>query len=335
MRKRRDITVPAHPNGTRSYSSGLVKRIFAGTIAMAIVLFFLGGVLFINLLSSKVSGLHEQINILKAEHRALLHEKQQLVLEKAALTDSIARKTHGLDMLGEELDNIEALVGLKPSPDKNLRERIDSIGQTALEKKMMLDSIPSGYPVESRTVTSRYGMRIHPVHGGSAFHGGIDLRSARGAPVYATADAIVEYAGWHRESGLGKMIMLIHNYGFSTTYGHLDKIMVSPGDFVKKGDVIGLVGNTGISTAPHLHYEIHCLKRRYDPAPFMDWSIEQYDPIFESVERIKWQQIVEGIRSNINVASTGFSPEIHLEIPYPLDGVRPKTRAYRQVQETQ
>jgi hypothetical protein len=326
---------PSEYQGTRFYIKELVKRIFAGTMAMTFLFLLIGGAVFLHLLSGKVSCLNERIYELTIQQEELIQENEMLVSEKIALATSVARKSHGLNVLGEELNNIEALVGLKPSPGKNLRERIDMAGQTALEKKMMLDAVPSGCPVDLHVVTSRYGMRVHPVHGDTSFHGGIDLRSPRGAPVYATADAIVEYAARHHASGLGKMIILVHNYGFATTYGHLDKIKVGPGDFVRKGDVIGLVGNTGVSTAPHLHYEIRYLKRRLDPEPFLHWSIETYDTVFEKEEHVNWLSIADAVRGNISTASTGYAAEIHIELASPLNGVRSRNRMFRQVQEKQ
>ena len=280
----------------------------ATTIAM-IAAIMLGGFLFIQLLSGRVTDLNEQINELTAIQENIHQEKEVLMQEKVELVSSVTDKSHSLDLLGEELNHIESLIGLNPSPDKPIYERIDTASQTVLEKRRMLNSIPSGYPVDSRVITSGFGRRVHPVHGNNSFHGGVDLRSPRGAPVYASADGIVEWAARHRESGLGKMIILIHNYGFTSTYAHLDEIKVRVGQFVRKGELIGLVGNTGVSTAPHLHYEVRYLKRRLDPKPFMEWSMEDYDTVFEKEDRIQWQSLAEAVRRNVKVPQRQWSQE--------------------------
>lgn len=280
----------------------------AGVLAM-IVLAMVGGVFAVHLLSCKVSDLTGQIHELAREYEEIQQEKEVLVQEKTRLNTSVANKSQGLDMLGEELNNIEALIGLTPSPEKPLHERIDTASQTVMEKRMLLDSIPSGFPVDSHVITSAYGTRAHPVHGNSSFHGGVDLRSPRGAPVYAAADGVVEWAATHRESGLGQMIIVVHNYGFTSTYAHLDEIGVNVGEFVSKGDVIGAVGSTGVSTAPHLHYEVRYLKRRLNPKPFMEWSMEEYDIVFEEEDRIQWQSLAEMVRKSVNMPKRQFSQE--------------------------
>lgn len=130
-----------------------------------------------------------------------------------------------------------------------------------------------------------------------ALHGGIDFSAPRGTPIHATADGVVEWAAHHDSSGMGKMIRLIHNYGFSTVYGHLDGIEVKPGNYVRRGDLIGYSGNTGASTGPHLHYEVRHLNRRLDPATFLRWSISEYDILFANEDRVEWESLVEIIRS--------------------------------------
>ncbi len=308
MRNRCIITVSDY-RGSRHFSlTRAAKRSFVGA-ATVLVGLLLGGFFFIHLLSSRVIDLNEQIHELTLIHEEIRHENKLLMLEKTRLAASMADQTLGLDILGEELNHIEMLIGLKSDPELPLYERIDTASQTALEKRMMLNSIPSGYPVDSRVITSHYGTRVHPVHGNSSFHGGVDLRAARGDPIYATADGVVEWAAMHRGSGLGNLIILVHNFGFTTNYAHLDEIIVSAGDFVSKGDVIGFVGSTGVSTAPHLHYEVQYLKRRLNPRPFMDWSMEEYDVVFEKEDKIQWQSLAEAVRRNVSMPQRQLSQE--------------------------
>lgn len=104
-------------------------------------------------------------------------------------------------------------------------------------------------------VTSGFGLRRHPILGYTRMHAGIDFGAPWGSPIYAVGDATVSYAGWH--GGHGNYVRLEHGSGFATGYGHMSRIAVSPGMHVRAGQVIGYVGSTGLSTGPHLHYELY------------------------------------------------------------------------------
>lgn len=124
-------------------------------------------------------------------------------------------------------------------------------------------------------------------------HYGIDFKANRGTPVYATADGIVEFAGYHKSSGFGKLIILNHNFGFKTYFAHLDAVKVKNGDFISKGQLIGNSGNTGLSTGPHLHYEIRHLFTHIDPEPFLTWNITNFNTLFGKVKGVKWASLNE------------------------------------------
>ncbi|MDE0084499.1 MAG: M23 family metallopeptidase [Candidatus Poribacteria bacterium] len=117
-------------------------------------------------------------------------------------------------------------------------------------------------------VTSHYGYRNHPVTGHYRLHEGIDFRASTGTRVYASKTGKVTYAS--RKGGYGKTVSIQHEDDYSTSYGHLSRIYVSVGDFVRQGQVIGLVGNTGISTGPHLHFEIRYKGKSENPARHLD-----------------------------------------------------------------
>ena len=110
-------------------------------------------------------------------------------------------------------------------------------------------------PVVGGRITSGFGARRHPVLGYTRMHAGIDFGASYGSPIYAVSDATVEFAGWH--GGHGNFVKLGHGGGFATGYGHMSRIAVSPGSRVRAGQVIGYVGSTGLSTGPHLHYELY------------------------------------------------------------------------------
>ena len=103
-------------------------------------------------------------------------------------------------------------------------------------------------------IVSPFGRRIHPVYNVEHFHTGIDIANSIGTPIHATADGVVIFAGW--QEGYGKVILIEHEFGYTTVYGHLSVFKVKKGQRVSRGEVIGLMGNTGTSTGPHLHYEV-------------------------------------------------------------------------------
>ncbi len=123
-------------------------------------------------------------------------------------------------------------------------------------------------PLESGKVIANYGKRYHEVLKIFRFHYGVDIRTKPGAPVYAVADGTVEFAGKNR--GYGNSIRLQHGDGYSSFYGHLDKILVREGQQVKAGTVIGLVGASGLTTIPHLHLEIRHHGETLNPLGFLN-----------------------------------------------------------------
>ena len=125
---------------------------------------------------------------------------------------------------------------------------------------------------------SSFGIRFHPILKVVRPHEGIDLTAPRGTPIYATADGRILQAGY-RAGGFGKKILLDHGYGYRTLYGHCEEVMVKTGQEVKRGEVIGIVGSTGLSRSPHLHYEVHVNGRPVDPINYYanDLSADEYD----------------------------------------------------------
>ena len=124
----------------------------------------------------------------------------------------------------------------------------------AMSGGMQQESSMFGSPVSGH-ITSGFGMRRHPILGYVRMHSGVDFAASWGSPIYAVNDGMVNYAGWH--GGHGNYVRLDHGGGISTGYGHMSRIAVSPGMVVRRGQVIGYVGSTGLSTGPHLHYELY------------------------------------------------------------------------------
>lgn len=218
---------------------------------------------------------------------------QAIERRNAELNRVIEEQSAELSQLDLELGHIEAMVGLRPEPDVGRSQRLDTASQTALERALMLQTIPSGNPIQGHSrKTSGYGWRRHPISGERSFHAAVDLAADRGTPVVATADGVVNFAARHN-SGLGKLVILDHNFSFKTYYAHLDRIKVRQGEFVPAGTVIGRVGSTGSATGPHLHYEVWHLQRKLNPEPFVAWDIDNYEALFEKEGRVNgthWQR---------------------------------------------
>ncbi len=146
------------------------------------------------------------------------------------------------------------------------REAFDQICSSLYDKKEILDHTPSIQP--TRGYLSRgFGIKTDPFTGTKQPHLGIDLAANIGTPVYATADGKISFVG--RDRGLGKMIRINHLSGYTTVYAHLSQIQVKRGEHVKRGDLIAMVGNTGYSTGPHLHYEVHFQGCPKDPLNYV------------------------------------------------------------------
>ncbi len=162
---------------------------------------------------------------------------------------------------------------------------LDEIVEMAKNKKEMLASIPAIQPVANKDLkrmASGYGYRIHPIYKTRKYHWGMDFSAPKGTPVYATGNGKVEKVKRSRR-GYGNQVKIDHGFGYKTFYAHLQKYTVRKNQKVKRGDVIGYVGTSGTSTAPHLHYEVIKGKRKVNPVYyyFNDLTPEEYDKMLE------------------------------------------------------
>ncbi len=147
-----------------------------------------------------------------------------------------------------------------------LDSRLSLLESQFSRRSAQIASTPTVWPVHG-VVTSAFGLRTDPFHGGTAVHEGIDISTSRGEPVLATADGTVLLSGWAGE--YGRAIEIVHNDRYVTLYGHLEQTLVSQGQAIRRGDRVGLVGSTGRSTAPHLHYEVHADGRPVNPLEYI------------------------------------------------------------------
>ncbi|MFN2333966.1 MAG: peptidoglycan DD-metalloendopeptidase family protein [Wenzhouxiangellaceae bacterium] len=285
----------------RHYTLTQLMRRLALALGTAVALVFCIAMLAIALLSGQVDRQQSRMAELQQRNQQIQDQNYNLLARQDELQQQVERRARELMALSDDLDQLESIIGITPPPSLPVADRISVASHTAFEKRLLLGSIPSGYPLGEATVTSEFGMREHPVVEKTRLHGGIDLRASIGTQVWSTADGVVEYAGHNPGSGMGKMIKIVHNYGFSTIYAHLDQVDVKVGQYISQGEPIGRTGNTGLSNAPHLHYEIRYLGRRLNPEPFMKWSIDRYKTVFEQEERIQWQSLARTVRNQVRV----------------------------------
>ena len=193
------------------------------------------------------------------------YENSDLVIETAKRLDNIRKKLYVQSKSFDEL-----------------------IGK-AKEKEEMLSCIPAILPIYNKDLTrtaSGWGLRVHPIYKIVKFHYGMDFTAPLGTDIYSTGDGVVERVTPSLR-GYGNHVIINHGYGYKTIYAHLDRFNVRVGQKVRRGDVIGFVGSTGASLAPHLHYEVELNGQKVDPSNyyFNDLTPEQYERMIEIASR--------------------------------------------------
>jgi murein DD-endopeptidase MepM/ murein hydrolase activator NlpD len=182
------------------------------------------------------------------------------VLEKADFGDAA--------LFEESFDGDQGSLDMEALKDQiaETMKSVTDIRSYISEQRDIYLATPMGWPVSGR-LSSRYGYRLHPKHGTRRFHSGVDISVPKGTPIKVTADGIVSFAGWTR--GSGNAVVVEHGHGYSTAYAHNKRNLVAVGQRVKRGDTIAIVGSTGVSTGPHVHYEIWKNGRHVNPHPYL------------------------------------------------------------------
>ena len=205
-----------------------------------------------------------------ASFENIMRYKDLLSLEDADLVVSTSKK---MDLLRRQL-----------YIQSNSLEEIVDLCKTHEDKIKRLPAIQPIANKDLKKTASGYGWRIDPIYQTRRFHQGMDFSAAIGTPIYCTGDGIVKKSGW--QQGYGITIEVDHGYGYITRYAHLSKSLVSRGDKITRTQEIGLVGNTGKSTGPHLHYEVLFNGRHQNPMNyyFLDLTPEEYDNMLQISE---------------------------------------------------
>lgn len=289
------------PDGLRQFtlSTRLLKRVGGGVAAVSLLFVSLMALLLFNgaahlrglrlaqenaLLSQELQGFQTRVDGLERE------------LARLAEADSRARMLAGLDATDEEilevgiggpgmdhpeanplwpLDSAMSKAAFAVEYDLNALERrarllSESLAEAAdslSAHNELLESTPSILPAAG-VLSSRFSAsRFHPIHHRELPHEGVDVSALHGTPILAAAKGIVTFAGWM--SGLGYTVEITHGYGYVTRYGHASKLLVRRGQAVTRGEVVAQVGSTGISTSPHLHYEVRIGGKAVNPMNYV------------------------------------------------------------------
>jgi len=290
------FTITIHDdNGVRQFNvHRFVKKalIYALLFVISLVFIAVGTILYLN---NTISEVEKKRAGVEAAYEQIKDNNKELHKSMLATQDSLGLKKKELDELSDSLSEIETLIGLKPIAHSSIAQRVSATKLDSRHRMTLMQLIPNGSPIEYKGITSKFGYRIHPTLKKREFHRGIDMKAKMNTPIYATADAVVEWSAYHKKSGYGRLIILAHIYGFKTYYGHLKKTVVKSGQFVKKGTLIGYTGSSGMSNGPHLHYEIRFIHRNINPYTFIKWTQKNYDEIFTKEKKIPWQSLITAI----------------------------------------
>ncbi len=218
----------------------------------------------------------------------------RVILETDSIPDAIrkagfggADRYAGLD----GFENSELMILLTQRTDQLAKQiyiqsrSYDDLMKLAKNKDKLIASIPAIMPISNkdlRHAPSGFGWRTHPIYKTAEFHPGMDFAAPEGTEIYATGDGVVEAAD-SKAQGYGNHVVINHGNGYTTLYGHMSRMAVKPGEKVKRGQVIGYVGSTGLSTAPHVHYEVIKNGEKMNPLNYYysDLTPEQYQRLIE------------------------------------------------------
>lgn len=195
------------------------------------------------------------------------------------------------DIRDKNLVDEDMIIALNEKVDKLKRKMFieiksqEEVENLARQKVKLLAAIPAIQPVSNKqlvAIASGFGIRIHPIYKVKKMHTGIDFAAPIGTPIYATADGKIEEVSV-KFSGYGKMVVIDHGFGYKTRYAHMHDFAVRTGQNIKRGELIGYVGDTGISTAPHLHYEVMMNGVLINPVHyfFNDLTPAEYEKVVE------------------------------------------------------
>ena len=172
---------------------------------------------------------------------------------------------------------------------------MDELQLLSRDKEKFSTAIPAIWPIDRSKMRNKigaFGYRMHPVYRRWKFHSGVDMPGRIGDPIFATGDGVVESVEYSRaRHGYGTQIVINHGFGYKTRYAHLNKIHISKGDTITRGQLIADMGNTGVSTSPHLHYEVIYKRSHVNPINYFDrnMSAEAYKSLMNQIQEANYE----------------------------------------------
>jgi murein DD-endopeptidase MepM/ murein hydrolase activator NlpD len=300
------ISIVLVPPGSKASKSLHIKIRTLKIIAVSIVvsLILLASTIFINLNSSVQKANYKDLKVENTSQKLQLHIQNELLdslqhdlrilVEKEEEIQAILGETEiRSKRFKKNMRNTAKKKALifnnaytdiaedVPSQNEQIAEKVDFIAfaidyskknlarllDKAQQFKSRFAATPSIYPLYG-PILSRFGWRNHPIISKRRMHKGIDIAAWAGAPIRSTADGVIEYAGW--SGSFGYVVVIDHSYGYRTIYAHCSQLLIKKGDLIKKGQVIAQVGTTGLSTGPHLHYEVRRWRQAVNPVTYLD-----------------------------------------------------------------
>ncbi|EAI1980147.1 M23 family metallopeptidase [Campylobacter upsaliensis] len=275
-------------NGSRHfYLNQIIKKIVLYIIAF-VFLFLISSGFYIKYLDSKVDAL-------VGKREELLKKSKELETLNMTMQQSLDEKAAQYAVIEDKIASFEEALGLENENNLTISARLENLNLTNDQQQGILNQIPNGWPITNKGVTGKFGWREHPILKRKEFHPGIDLAASIGTPIYAPASGVVEFSGYSN-NGYGYNVILLHNFGFKSVFAHMTrKDVVKAGDFVNKGDLIGYTGNTGLSTGPHLHYEVRFINKTLEPLYFLNLKRKNMNEFFNQERRVPWQSLIKAV----------------------------------------
>ncbi|EDP6914251.1 peptidoglycan DD-metalloendopeptidase family protein [Campylobacter upsaliensis] len=275
-------------NGSRHfYLNQIIKKIVLYIIAF-VFLFLISSGFYIKYLDSKVDALD-------GKREELLKKSKELETLNMTMQQSLDEKAAQYAVIEDKIASFEEALGLENENNLTISARLENLNLTNDQQQGILNQIPNGWPITNKGVTGKFGWREHPILKRKEFHPGIDLAASIGTPIYAPASGVVEFSGYSN-NGYGYNVILLHNFGFKSVFAHMTrKDVVKAGDFVNKGDLIGYTGNTGLSTGPHLHYEVRFINKTLEPLYFLNLKRKNMNEFFNQERRVPWQSLIKAV----------------------------------------
>ena len=293
--------------GIRDYTISALRYLFAGLVIGAI-----GVVLYASFFKDpETARLIREVKFLKGQISELNNQIDTLELFVTDLEekdDNVYRSIFGAEPYPEHLrkggiggsdryrdlkgfDNSEEIIETQKRINRLQRALVsqsksfEEVYELAKSKDTMLKCIPAIQPVSNKDLkrlASGFGMRIHPIYKIAKMHTGLDFTADIGTEIYATGDGVIESIE-SKYSGYGQHVIINHGFGYESLYAHMSRVAVRPGQKVRRGQIIGYVGNTGTSTGPHLHYEVMKNGEKVDPSFYFysDITPEQYEDMLK------------------------------------------------------